>query len=403
MTRQVRERLALWALVVGLVGVPSALLLGWPGLAVAVLGLGGFALAGHAALRERFSDVPAPRAGLRNAARVACDEAMLGLMQARVLLPGDAEIERLAEEVDRGLERWSGGAPDPLEPRPPALLESELAPLRFRGERLEELHADSGWAPPAGDPGSERWLALEANRRLRAAVLRHPGAPRPWLICLHGYRMGQPGLNLRLFDPLRLHRGLGLNLLLPVLPLHGERRAGARSGDLFLDGRLIETRHALCQSVWELRRLVGWARAQGAPSVGVYGVSLGALSAALLASVEPELDLLLLGVPLTDVSDVLWRHAPPDRLQAMQRAGMSREKVEAYLEAVSPLARTPKLPPERIALYAALGDRIVPPRQAVRLRERWGYPHLEWLEGGHLTFFADPRFRRFEAEALSRL
>jgi pimeloyl-ACP methyl ester carboxylesterase len=135
----------------------------------------------------------------------------------------------------------------------------------------------------------------------------------------------------------------------------------------------------------------------------VYGVSLGALAGALLASVEPELDLLLLGVPLTDVADVLWRHAPPDRLRAMESAGLSRARVEECLAPVSPLARAPKLAPERIALYAASGDRIVPPQHAARLRERWGYPRLEWLEGGHLTFFSDPRFRRIEAEALAPL
>ena len=62
-----------------------------------------------------------------------------------------------------------------------------------------------------------------------------------------------------------------------------------------------------------------------------------------------------------------------------------------------------QLAPERIALYAATGDRIVPPHHAALLRERWGYPRLEWLEAGHLTFFSDPRFRRIEAEALAAL
>jgi hypothetical protein len=234
-------------------------------------------------------------------------------------------------------------------------------------------------------------------------VLRHPGAPRPWLICVHGYRMGQPGLNLRLFDPLRLYRGLGLNLLAPVLPLHGSRRAGARSGDLFLDGRLVDTHHALRQAVWDLRRLIGWAREQGAPAVGVYGVSLGALPSGLLAALEPELDLILLGMPLADVTDALWRHAPPDRLRAFEAHGVTRELVSRWLEPVTALTHSPKLPPERLAIYAATGDRIVPPDHAARLWEHWGRPVLQWLEGGHLTFLADRRFKSFEAESLSRL
>jgi pimeloyl-ACP methyl ester carboxylesterase len=190
--------------------------------------------------------------------------------------------------------------------------------------------------------------------------------------------------------------------MVPVLPLHGARAVGPRSGDFFLDGRLVETRHALCQSVWELRRLVAWARAQAAPSVGVYGISLGALCAALLASVETDLDHLLLGMPLCDVADVLWRHAPPDRIERMAGLGLTRARVEEWLRPVTPLARSPKLAGDRVTIFAGTGDRIVPPGQALALQRSWGGPRLEWLEAGHLTFFG-PRFRAIEAAALARL
>jgi hypothetical protein len=400
-TRRLRERLAFWALVLGFAGLPAALLLGWAALGLALLGFASFTFLGRAGVRERLPELPAPASGLRSAALIACDEAMLGLMQIRADVPGDAEVGQVARELELGI-RLRRSAPDPFERQPPPLRDPELAPLAFRGERFAELRGESGWAPAAGEPGLERWLARDANRELRAALLRHPGAPRPWLICVHGYRMGQPGLNLRLFDPLRLYRGLGLNLLVPVLPLHGSRRAGARSGDLFLDGRLVDTHHALRQSVWDLRRLIGWAREQG-PAVGVYGVSLGALPSALLAALEPELDLILLGTPLADVTDALWHHAPPDRLHAFAASGVTRELAEQWFEPVAALTQAPKLPPERLAIYAATGDRIVPPHHAARLWEHWSRPPLQWLDGGHLTFFSDKRFRSFEARALSQL
>jgi hypothetical protein len=405
LSRRERERWAIRALGLGLLSVPAAVLLGWFGLLGALAAFGAFTWIGWLALRERSEGVPALAPGLRNAARIACDEAMLGWMQARTAVPDDDEIERVTRELETGLDRARDPLrePDPLERRPPPLAQYELAPLVVRGERFAELRAESGWAPASDEPGWERWISRSGNRELRAAVLRHPGAPRPWLICLHGYRMGQARLNLRLFDPLRLHHSLGLNLLVPVLPLHGARSIGTRSGDFFLDGRLVETRHALCQSVWELRRMVAWTRAEGAPAVGVYGISLGALCAALLASVEPDLDQLLLGMPLCDVADVLFRHAPPDRIARMNSQGLTRERVEEWLRPVTPLARTPKLAPDRVTIFAGTGDRIVPPGQALALHERWGRPRLEWLDAGHLTFFGDPRFRPIEAEALSRL
>jgi hypothetical protein len=426
--RHTRERLAFWALVLGLASLPAALLVGWIALGAALVGLGGFAAAGALALREparsawegamrsegrephapHSPGIASPStarpslAAVRLSACVACDEAMLGWMQVRARVPTEDAIASLARELERGLALDEAGV-DPLERRPPPLAGAELHSFRFRGERFAELRAQSGWTPAPGAPGWERWAACDEHRTLCAAVLRHPGAPRPWLICLHGYRMGEADLNLRLFDPLRLYRALGLNLLVPVLPLHGVRRIGRRSGDYFLDGRLVETRHALCQSVWELRSLIGWARAEGAPAVGLYGVSLGAMPAALAAALEPDLDLVLLGVPLADVSDALWRHAPAKSLRAHESAGVTRALVQKWLEPVDPLARPPKLAPERLALYAARGDRIAPPHHATRLWQHWGRPSLEWLDAGHLTFFSDPRFKHFEAAVLSRL
>jgi esterase/lipase len=38
--------------------------------------------------------------------------------------------------------------------------------------------------------------------------------------------------------------------------------------------------------MWDIRRILHWIRAQGAPSVGVHGVSLGGYQTALLAALE---------------------------------------------------------------------------------------------------------------------
>ena len=59
-----------------------------------------------------------------------------------------------------------------------------------------------------------------------------------------------------LFAPHILHDRYGLNLVLPVLPLHGPRRIGRQSGDHFLDGDLLDLLHAETQALWDLRRTI---------------------------------------------------------------------------------------------------------------------------------------------------
>ena len=64
---------------------------------------------------------------------------------------------------------------------------------------------------------------MARNPIARAAVLEHRSGVRPWLVCLHGFGMGSPRLDLRVFRALHPHRDLGLNVAFLTLPLHGRR------------------------------------------------------------------------------------------------------------------------------------------------------------------------------------
>ena len=83
-----------------------------------------------------------------------------------------------------------------------------------------------------------RWRRLEAlvpekvakrpfTNREYALLLRHK-EDRPWLVCVHGAEMGRAALDLMLFRAWHLHEDLGLNVVLPVLPMHGPRDEGCQ-------------------------------------------------------------------------------------------------------------------------------------------------------------------------------
>ena len=96
--------------------------------------------------------------------------------------------------------------------------------------------------------------------------------------------MGSPRPDLALFQPGYLHHELGLNLLFPILPIHGPRRVGPVSGDRILSGDVMDTVHAGAQAMWDIRRLHFWLReSEDAPAGGVIGRSLGGYVVALLS------------------------------------------------------------------------------------------------------------------------
>src|SRR5262245_17362421 len=281
--------------VVGVLLTPFALAFaGWIALALAVASVASFLAAGYHALRldAHPEGVPDPILTPRLAAQVAVDEAMLGQMTFTQLFPSADDHRRIGREMALAREQFSDAGwldkPEAYHAAPPDPCSGEIVRRRTRGIDYEHLSFRSEYEPRAGEPGRDRWLAYGANRMGHAWVVRaDPDAP--WLVCLHGYRMGQPLIDLSAFHPSWLHRHHGLNLLVPVLPLHGPRSIGRRSGDGFLGGDLLDTVHAEAQAMWDLRRLLAWVRCGSDAPIGVYGLSLGGYTTALLASLDETL------------------------------------------------------------------------------------------------------------------
>ena len=125
---------------------------------------------------------------------------------------------------------------------PPPLTDVTVRPVNSMGRTYERFFFDSGYEPHAGEPGSERWLSYTANNREYGLMLRHR-EPRPWLVCVHGAVMGRAALDLTLFRAWHLYADLGLNVVLPVLPMHGPRARGLRKGAAFPSGDVLNEVH----------------------------------------------------------------------------------------------------------------------------------------------------------------
>jgi dienelactone hydrolase len=394
----------------GLLGVPLALpaifLAGAPiGLALVLLSAASLVAAGAIAIRQErhHEGVPEPELSLAASAQVAADEALLGMMALTLPMPIASEHRRIRSEVHEARELFDDRGwlekPADYHHAPPVLEDVTLRRARSRDLEYEHLRFESGYAPHPEEPGRERWLSYQRNRIGHAWVLRHEDANRPWLVCIHGYQMGTPLFDLAIFRAERLHRRLGLNLVLPILPLHGPRKIGRLSGDGFLAGDFMDTIHAEAQAMWDIRRLLSWIRAEGGSRIGVHGLSLGGYNTALLACLDDDLACAIPGIPATDFTRLAWRHGPQQQIRYAEHHGLVHDVVKEVTRVISPLVLTPKVPKERRYIFGGVVDQLVPADQVRDLWEHWERPRIAWYQGAHVTFRLHPEVSRMVADA----
>ena len=92
-------------------------------------------------------------------------------------------------------------APERTTARPwPPTDDVRVRHVRGVRQTLPGAHLRERLRAAPGEPGRDRWLAYEGNAIVRAWMLRHD-EPRPWLVCVHGARMGTPNIDLACSTP----------------------------------------------------------------------------------------------------------------------------------------------------------------------------------------------------------
>jgi len=352
-----------------------------------------FAVRAAAAQRrgvEMYPDVPTPTPTLALAASVALDELLVLSMGVLGSMGSADDYDRSSAELDDTVrfyeERgWLDDASAYFE-APPSPHDVVVEPAQQRRRPLEVLRFASEWEPRLGEPGRDRWLTFDANHEVHATMLRHDDGPRPWLVVVHGQGMGRRS-DLDFFRTRRLHEELGVNVLVPVLPLHGPRRAGARPEQQFVSNIYpVNNTLGLAQSVWDLRRLLAWLREyEDASTIGVYGFSLGSYVSSLLSTLDDDLSCIISVVPSGDLAEALRTSEPILPSKRRAHRSLHDDRSELVLRVVSPLTRPCRVPKDRRFIVAGQGDRIAVPNGATQLWRHWDQPAIKWRPRGHIT------------------
>jgi acetyl esterase/lipase len=157
----------------------------------------------------------------------------------------------------------------------------------------------------------------------------------------------------------------------------------------------------MAQAVYDARTLLAWLRGNGVRRLAATGVSLGGHLAAMLAGLEPDLACVVSGVPTSDIATMLadtmrsrWGEPAVDASHVLDEPSRQLSRL------ASPLALPAVVPLESRHIYAAVGDRLVTPQQALALWEHWERCSILWLQGGHIANNVGAS-RRFVGEALT--
>jgi hypothetical protein len=352
---------------------------------------------------SQWNEVPPVEPSLSIALGAALDRAFTAATSILTGVPGPENVRLFNSEAiamrafleERGWLREPAGyyrAPPPVERWTSS---DESTWLGARRRRFQHVVWKSGFEPHPGEPGGERWLEREKNRMLHAYVLEHEGAPRPWLVCVHGFGMGSPLINFNGFFAKRLHDDLGLNLLFPCLPLHGPRAGGKMSGAELLEPDFVNLMHTFAHAVWDVRRALSWLRSRQASKVGLYGISLGSYVSALVTAFESDLECVIASIPMVDLASAARDNEPWIFRRYDREFGIDWTALRAITHVTSPLSFAPRIPRDRRFICAGTADRVVRPNHARALWRHWDRPEIHWFSGSHVLGMMHPSVPEF--------
>jgi pimeloyl-ACP methyl ester carboxylesterase len=211
---------------------------------------------------------------------------------------------------------------------------------------------------------------------------------RPAIILLHGWNAEMQYHWLFPFWGQILARA-GVNAFAFELPYHASRRPRAANVIRnFFSGDLLHVMHATRQTLGDLRALARGLYASGAPSVGVWGVSLGGWIAALALTHQPELTSGVLVTPVVRM-DRAFRELP---FCEPMRNGL--EKIDHDLFApLNPVSHRPLCDERNVLIVSSKHDLFAPAETIDELERAWRC-EMWRLNHGHITVLVSSRQMR---------
>ncbi|MDP6446093.1 MAG: alpha/beta hydrolase family protein [Pirellulaceae bacterium] len=170
------------------------------------------------------------------------------------------------------------------------------------------------------------------------------------------------------------------------MPYYGPRKV---SGQRMISEAPEATVRGMRQAVLDIRRATAWLGDQpevDANRLGVFGISLGGITAALTASVEPRLHNVCCALAGGRLGEAIWQSPELSELREKWEAeGKTRDEYLAVVRPIDPAVHGERARDRRILMINAKDDEVIPKQCTIALWKSFGEPPIIWYEGGHYT------------------
>ncbi|MDY6904030.1 MAG: YqiA/YcfP family alpha/beta fold hydrolase [Thermodesulfobacteriota bacterium] len=318
----------------------------------------------------------------------------LFLAVPRVLLPFKPKthvMDRAAYEasVDFYIDRGYTGSPASffaLPDRAPAYQLAEETPYH---EGMCQFWTYSSRHEPRNPNIRDRYLAHTNNHTGWLVRWTHSDRPRPTVLCLHGYMLGEPQQAWRMFNIQKLF-DRGLDVALFVTPFHWRRAPTnkAERGIFLQPDNVAMTAECVGHAMHDLAATCHILTDLGTEQIGLIGASLGGYNAALFAGLSDRPAFIAMMVPAINFS------APfgPTDIKLPYAVGPDlADKIQRVWTFHSPLNLRPRIDTEDILVIAARGDKLCPYDHTLALCRQWHLNRCHFLTGGHWLVFNNRR------------
>ncbi|HEX7860074.1 MAG TPA: hypothetical protein VF773_07110 [Verrucomicrobiae bacterium] len=225
---------------------------------------------------------------------------------------------------------------------------------------------------------------------------RKSWATRPLVILVHGWNAELHFLYGLPWVARALNRR-GLNAALIELPYHLHRRPLERNGMRdFISDDLVGMLEATRQALADFDALGRWAKAQGCPSVGIWGFSLGAWLAGLYVCQTDFAKAAVLTTPVIDLERAVKELAFCHPI----RSSMAAERLD--LSALNLTRQRLRIAPEGVQLVESGYDLFVPEETYAELARDWKLPRWEKQPQGHISILTSRRAMRQSMDFFAR-
>ncbi len=192
----------------------------------------------------------------------------------------------------------------------------------------------------------------------------------------------------RTFATALAHRGVAA--LFVIMPYYGPRRP-ADANVRMVSADPSQTVAGMTQAVKDLRYAAAWLAEQpevDPKQLGVFGISLGGITAALAGTAEPRFHKICPVLAGGDIALVLWESTEPHAVDARRRwiaAGGTRESLLSLMKTVDPATYGDCVRGRTILMLNASHDEVIPKKCTEALWQAFGRPPILWYNAGHYS------------------